>query len=535
MIKRHKKFHKNIYKKGNRYSIEKTIKGQHKCFKTFDNLQEAINYRDQLQANNWTPLLLTDEEIYEQKYKKYYQGIIRTQNGRRYKINNNHGKYLACTDTIEKALLYRDHYYTYNKQDAPRPNTLDLENNNHYITNGLQYPIPDRLIPFKNNSYGEGYIKKKGEYSYHIYQGSKNTKGYVCACRTYEQAYYVQKEMNKAKWDRTELPRILKKYPLWYTWLMEFYRFVVLDHEYKKRTGNNKYSINIPKDYWSDSKNPERITGYNKVEDALHERDFLVANDWDYDLLVESIDDTCNPYYDMEIPPYPQHKIRNLKERDYHEDELTIMYELINEDPTITQREICEILEVTEVSLRKWLEKFWGTTYEEFFTISKNGENPLILLDKRPIIYTPDLSRPKPSNFKNYIHYVKYNTRSPYEIVKDNIRYGSYHTEKQARAAVLKLKQCNWDKSRVSEIQESVGWKPLPHRGNIYPNSTGKSWSIRKKDKNRKMINYGTYKEHGLAVIIRDLLIENNWDKSMLYEIRRLAEVKFRDRIGVEV
>ena len=48
----------------------------------------------------------------------------------------------------------------------------DLEPNNWYINDGLEYPIPERLIQYKNTTYGEGVIKKKGEFSYHIYHGS---------------------------------------------------------------------------------------------------------------------------------------------------------------------------------------------------------------------------------------------------------------------------------------------------------------------------------------------------------------------------
>ena len=125
---------------------------------------------------------------------------------------------------------------------------------------------------------------------------------------------------------------------------------------------------------------------------------------------------------------------------------------------------------------------------------------------------------------EGYIQYSSRDKRSPYKVVKDGIRYGSYYTEKQAKQAVKKLKQCNWDKSKVSEIQKSVGWKPLPKRGNIYPYNKGKGWCIRHKNKDRKMINYGSYKDHDLAVIVRDMLILNDWNKEEYPMIRELAE-----------
>ena len=525
-FKRIPQLHKHIYKLGNRFRVEKSINGERKVFKTFSNITDAIKYRDKLIANNWEDLPLTPEEMYEQNHKEYYMGLIRTYNGRRYQVNNCKGEYLATIPTIEEALYYRDQYYTYNKNDAPRPSTLDLTTNNWYINEGLEYPIPERLIPFKNSTYGEGRIVKKGEFSYAIEYGKKETC-YICSCRTYEQAYYVKQEMNKCGWDRTQLQRILDDYPIWYTRLMELYRYVNIDSHYQKNhKGEIKYIIQIPRQFLEEGKQIGTYTGYSHLEDALYERDFLVAHDWDYDALVECIDDTKNPYYDMELPPYPQRKILNLKERDYHEKELTQIYELINEDSKLTQEEICEIVGVGEVTLRNWLKKFWNTNYAEFINISLNGENPITVLEKVPLIYDPDLSRPKPANFKGYIHYSSMDKRSPYKVVKDGIRYGSYFNKKQAKKAVKLLQKCDWDKSKVSEIQEKVGWKPLPKRGNIYPNTGGYGWSIRHKDKStRKFINYGcNYKNYNLAVMVRDMLIINDWNKDEYPSIRSLAE-----------
>ena len=524
-FKRIPQLHKHIYKLGNRFRVEKSINGERKVFKTFSNITDAIKYRDKLIANNWEDLPLTPEEMYEQNHKEYYMGLIRTYNGRRYQVNNCKGEYLATIPTIEEALYYRDQYYTYNKNDAPRPSTLDLTTNNWYINEGLEYPIPERLIPFKNSTYGEGRIVKKGEFSYAIEYGKKETC-YICSCRTYEQAYYVKQEMNKCGWDRTQLQRILDDYPIWYTRLMELYRYVNIDSHYQKNhKGEIKYIIQIPRQFLEEGKQIGTYTGYSHLEDALYERDFLVAHDWDYDALVECIDDTKNPYYDMELPPYPQRKILNLKERDYHEKELTQIYELINEDSKLTQEEICEIVGVGEVTLRNWLKKFWNTNYAEFINISLNGENPITVLEKVPLIYDPDLSRPKPANFKGYIHYSSMDKRSPYKVVKDGIRYGSYFNKKQARKAVKLLEACDWDKSKVSEIQEKVGWKPLPKRGNIYPNPGNYGWSIRHKNPNtRKMINYGSYKDYDLAVMVRDMLIINDWNKDEYPSIRSLAE-----------
>lgn len=521
-FKKNSHFHKYIFKVGNTYQIKKNINGKNKYFKSFDNLSDAIDYRDKLIANNWEKLPLTQEEIYEKNYKEYYKGLTRTNNGRRYQINNINGDYLATIKGLEEALYYRDKFYYSDKSKAPRPNTIDLTTNNIYLDCGLEYPIPERLIPFKNSTYGEGRIVKKGEFSYAIEYGKKENC-YICSCRTYEQAWYVQKEMNKCGWDKAQLQKILDNYPLWYTKLMEFYRYIHLDYDYKNKTGKEKYKINIPREYLEDGKNLEQYHGYTNIEDALHERDFLVEHDWDYDELVEAIDDTKNPYYNMDLPPYPQRKILNLKERDYHEKELTRVYELINNDQELSQEEICEIIGVGPVTLRNWLRNFWNSNYNEFIEIALTGENPINVLEKVPLIYQPDLSRPKPANFKGYIQYSSRDKRSPYKVVKDGVRYGSYYTEKQAKKAVSKLKQCNWDKNKVSEIQKSVGWKPLTKRGNIYPVNTG-GWMIRRKNKDRKMVNYGFYKDYDLAVIVRDMLILNDWNKDEYPSIRSLAE-----------
>ena len=520
---------KHIFKtKHGTYSIDKSVNGKRVHFTTCKTLHEAIHIRNLLRDNNWEHLPLTGDEVYEKNWKDYYTGLTRTFNGRRYQVYNNNGEYLATIPTIEEALYYRDQYYTYNKNDAPRPSTIDLITNNWYINDGLEYPIPERLIQYKNTTYGEGVIKKKGENSYHVHYGGSNNghKSYICACRTYEQAYYVKQEMNKCNWDKKQLQRILDDYPLWYTKLMELYRYVHLDHDYKRKTGEEKYKINIPRPYLEEGQNLVNITGYSHVEDALYERDFLINHDWDYELLVEAIDDTKNPYYDMDLPPYPQRKILNLKARDYHEKELTLVYELINDDPKLSQDDICEILGITAVTFRGWFSKFWNTNWREFRKISLSGENPINVLEKVPIVYQPDLSRPKPANFKGYIQYSSRDKRSPYKVVKDGIRYGSYFNKKQARKAVKLLEDYDWDKSKVSEIQEKVGWKPLPKRGNIYPNTGGYGWSIRHKDKStRKFINYGcNYKNYNLAVMVRDMLIINDWNKDEYPSIRSLAE-----------
>lgn len=524
--KEKQKLPKHIYKNTSGYSISKSVNGERIYFKNLPTLNEAVEYRDKLIANNWEPLPLTDEEIHERNVKEYYKGVIRSTNHRQYRVNNCHGDYLGNCSSIEEALQYRDLYYSYCFDDAPRPSSLDLTENNTYLDDGLKYPLPERLIPTCKSNYGKGSIKKKGEFSYHITYGGKQggNKRYYCACRTYEQAWYVRRELQKCNWDHDKVDEILDSYPLFYTELMELYQYVNMNHHIKNTTGKIRWQITIPKKYLEDGKNLEIINNYTHLEDALYERDFLVAHDWDYDLLVETIDDRLNPYWDMDLPPYPQRKILNLGNRDYHEKELTEIAKLIYAGEIVNQMEAAEYLGVNDVNIRNWLKRFWNSNWQEFKRISLTGENPVNVLEKVKKIYTPDLSKPMPSNFNGWVHKAG-SKLNPFMVRKGNVEYGCYPTEKMARRVVRKLQACNWDKSKLPAIKESVGFVPRPKRGNIYPNTNSRSWSVRHKEPGtRKMINYGSYKDYDLAVIVRDMLVLNDWNKEEYPSIRSLAE-----------
>lgn len=520
----------NIYIVQGRYVISKHINGKNTYFKSFKTLNEAMVYKRKLIDNNWEPLPLTEEEIYEQNIKEYYLGIHLSQNQRQYIVTNYKGDYLAHIPTIEEALQYRDMYFHSTHDESPRPSRLNLTENNLHIKHGLEYPLPDRLIrTLPESNYGKGRITKKGDCSYHIYYGGKSRESnYYCACRTYEQAWYVRRELQKCNWNRDKLQEILDNYPIFYTELMELYRYVNLDHEQKRRTGQIRYWINIPRAHLEEGKQLETITGYSHVEDALHERDFLVAHDWDYDLLVEAIDDTNNPYYDMELPPYPERKILNLSDRDYHEKELTEIYKLIYEEDITNQAEVCELVGITEITLRNWLKKFWNSSWNEFKQIASTGDNPINVLEKVKKIYTPDLSKPMPPNFKGWVHKCK-SKRSPFMVRKGNIEYGCYPTEKMARQVVKKLVQCNWDKTKLPAIKKSVGYEPVRNRGNVYPANKGKSWTVRHKEKHtRKMTNYGCYKDKRIAELVRDFLKIHDWDNELYPQLRQEAEHAIR-------
>ena len=506
---------KHIYKIGNRYSVSKSINNKHVYFNSFDNLNDAIEYRDRLRANGWKPVPDTPKIQREKNARKYYRNIQKGSHGYGYSIFYK-DKYMGRTDTIEEALYFRD---LARNGETRKPKELDLQTDNPYL-NGLEYPVPERLIPKKKKEwYGKGTIVKKGDTSFHVHHGGRKNgnKSYVCACPTYEMAEYVRREMNERDWNMDELQEVLDGYPEYYTKLLFFYQYI-----HQGRYNKDKWDILIPKEYLDEGKQIELIPGYVNIEDALFERDFLMKHDWNYELLVECIDDTKNPYYDMELPPYPTRKIKNISRRNYREKELTRIAELIREGHT-TLREMTEDLDCTEVTIRNWF-KLWNTNWPEFKQIVINGENPLEVLEKKPQIYKPDLSRQKPPNFKDYVHEVKMPSGIRYSIMRKGVSYGVYPDYELAKKIRKDLEKAGWDKSRLTEIQAKHGWQSMMGSKRwVYKN--GKyGWTVRRKDKNRRMITYWSGKDKRVACLIRDMLIMYGWNKEDMPWIKDIAE-----------
>ena len=397
---------KHIYKNNGKYNITKNINGKNRYFKRCDTLNEAIEYRDKLKQNNWEPLPLTEEEIFKKNQKEYYKGIHLFSSKRYYRANNENDEYIGGRKNIEEALYLRDIGKYKTLKDIPKD--IDLVTDNPYYKEGLKYPLPERLIrPERKSNYGKGTIVKKGETSFHIRHGKKGNgyKDYVCACPTIEMAEYVRAEMNKVDWDMDELQRILDDYPRYYTKLLFFYQYISRHRLHSQSTKGKVYrgwEITIPKEFLENNNSLEKIGVYNNIEDALFERDFLIEHDWDYDLLVECIDDRLNPYYDMDLPTYPTRKIRNISRKNYHEKELTQLAELLKEYPNCTQKELADMMGTIDVNIRNWL-KAWNTNYSEFKQLVLDGINPLEVLEKVEQIIQPDLSTSKPSNFNNRV------------------------------------------------------------------------------------------------------------------------------------
>jgi len=487
--------HRNIHKTANgHYAINKSINNKLVHFATLHTLAEAIEYRDRLIENNWQPLP-PPEHVHIGEYYKY----VRKHNGRYYSIFNFKEEFLGLTKSIEEALWFRDQYHDLPRDKVPNIRTLDLKTGNPYYQEGLEYPLPDRLVLSERQSdYGSGTIKQKGPASFHIHHGGKykGHKDYVCACPTIEMAEYVRTEMNKVDWDRTQLQRILDDYPRYYTKLLFFYQYINRNMLNGKQHG---WQLVFPKEY-TDNKLDAIV--YHDIRIALYERDFLKEHDWDYDLLVECIDDNANPYFDMELPTYPTRKIRNIKERNYHEKELAEAIEYVKQG--MSRQETADMLGVTDATVNGWLTKFWNSSWTEFKQLVLAGENPLEILEKQEKIYQPDLSRPMPSNYNNHVSYLQRLKR--WQVRKGNVTYGVYPTEELAHKISNDLKKVNWDKSKLKEIQARHGHKSIVNSKRwVYRNGNG--YMVRRKDKNGKGVYYGYWQDKRIANLVRDMLL----------------------------
>ena len=359
--------------------------------------------------------------------------------------------------------------------------------------------IDINLLPPRNTKKNGSIVKRKDN----LYVITKNNK-YYCSCVTYEQAYYVRQELIKCNWDKDCLNAILENYPVYYTDLLEFYRYVTVNN-----ASYFKWCISIPSKH-SDNGVTQQIRCTN-IEDALYERDFLVKHDWDYELLVYTIDDTSNPYYDVELPPYPERKIRNISVQDTHEKELTQIIEWLKETPKITQRSLCERLGVSDMTIRNWLSKY-HTNWREFKQLVRDGINPLDVLTMERHIYTPDLSVPKPpsNNFKGYIYNNSRSKKNPYGIMYKHKKYGCYPTRELAEKIMSELKKCNWDRKQLPRICSKYDYTPVMSKDYVYRNNND-SFSVRK-NINGKLVTFGTFGDYEVACRVRDIFKEREWN-----------------------
>lgn len=509
-------YNKYIYKLGNRYHIRKSLNGETEYFGSYDTFDEARKIRDKLMSNDWNKECIQDILDEKNKVKTYYQHI--RKNNRYYAIDGPDKTYQGQVKTIEEALYYRDIIFENNITDA-RPKDYDLITDNPYLKYGVEVPLPERLIlNFKPTDYGTGYIMEKGPQSYHVWYGST----YYYACPTYEMAYYVKQELNKCNWDKGQLDRIVDDYPVWYTWLMNFWKFIIPEG-----------------DSWLVSLTP-RNTGYDclerirfrRVEDALWERDLLVKYGFDEELVCECADDEKNPYYDMTIPPYPQRKVRRIKDREPRTELFDTLFTLIQEEPNLSQEEYCERAGMTSANFRTLLRNEYDTDWAEFKTLCESGEHPNDVLEQKPLIYKPDLTLHRTGT-----HIAHYNRlKSKYVVSRwENNRnhyYGAYPTKELAERIIKDLEKCGWDKSKLKEIQAKNGWQSMvgskrwvyPQKYNSKKNGvTVCGYTVRHKNKDKRMINYGYYTDKRVAEIVRDLMVECDWNKDKLEAAKGFA------------
>lgn len=504
---------RNIYKNNNgKYFIERRKDNVRTHYGTYDTFQEAMAARDELIRNGW----VKDENlILQEKTKKYYVNIHNDKT--HYNIAKGN-KFLGCTSTLEEALWYRDICREHNWQYDKKPFEMDLKTNNPYIENGLDYPVPKRLIMPPKAPKRKGSITRNSAQSNRVHLG----KSYFGSYPTFEMAYYVREKLNECNWDKTQLDRIVDEYPVWYTWLMNFWKFIIPD--------GDAWLVSLtPRNTGYD--NLERIRFHN-VEDALWERDLLVKYGFDEELVCECADDTLNPYYDMTIPPYPQRKVRRIKDREPRTELFDTLFTLIQEEPNLSQEEYCERAGMTSANFRTILRNEYDTDWAEFKTLCESGEHPNEVLEQKPLIYNPDLT----IHYEN-TNYVSYHKRekSPYliyhrnKVTQQSEYFGAYPTRELADKISNDLQKCDWDKSKLKQIQAKYGWKSVVNSKRwVYPHyytskKTGEKYVSHYMVRKKNIGYFGTYKDKRVADLVRDCLVLCDWDKSKLPLIKSFA------------
>ena len=512
---------KTPYEKAHGKYITKTANGKYVLYRAkngkvtyygrFDSFNDAVKQRDYYNEHGWV-------KPAKDPSKDYYKHIWLCS--RHYNVGKGQ-KYNGCLKTIEEALYYRDLCIEHN-WELPKPKELDLKTNNPYLKEGLEYDLPKRLVIPPKAPRRMGTISSKGEQFYGLTLGKDYYGGY----RTYEMAWYVREEMNKCGWDKSQLDRIVDEYPVWYTELNYLYQYV--------NPRDNGWVVGITPKH-STSGKLEHLY-FHRLEDALWERDLLLKYDWNEELMIECADDNENPYYDMELPPYPQRKVRRIKEREPRTELFNKLFDLIHNGGYYNQEQYCELCGTNSVTLRNILRKEYDITWQEFYGICMSGENPNDVLEQKPLIYQPNLERRYANT--NYVSYHK-REKSPYLIYHRNKEtgqseyFGAYPTRELADKISNDLQACNWDKSKLKEIQAKHGWSSVVNSKRwVYPQKytskkTGKTrivtWQVRRKGPDKKHINYGAYKDKRVAELVRDFLVENDWDKSRLDEFKDYA------------
>ena len=162
----------------------------------------------------------------------------------------------------------------------------------------------------------------------------------------------------------------------------------------------------------------------------------------------------------------------------------------------------------TSVNLRNIFKNEYDTDWAEFKTICESGEDPNEVLEQKPLIYKPDLSIHRDTT--NIAVYEKLKNKFVVSRWKDNRNhyYSAYPTRELAEKIVKDLRKVDWDKTKLKEIQAKHDWQSVinskrwvyPQKYNSKKNGvTIHGYSVRHKDKDKRMINFGYYKDKRVA------------------------------------
>ena len=138
-------------------------------------------------------------------------------------------------------------------------------------------------------------------------------------------------------------------------------------------------------------------------------------------------DNSQNPYYDIELPSYPQLCIHNI--HDHHNLYDTLINDvagIIINNHDITMEVAAKELWGNDISLCNTLKRY-DTGWNDFKELCLSGDDPLISLEFHPHIFTPDLSMHYGDDI--YIHtHKKNNGKVVYIIQKNRVYFGTYPT-----------------------------------------------------------------------------------------------------------
>lgn len=495
---------KYIYKtRNNKWTIQKSINGKNEYFGVYDTFNQAVKSRDKLIENDWK-ILTPQVDTIEDKTRKYYKSIYLTKNKKAYIVKYK-GEYITYTKSIEEALYARDLIYKYTPKKIDIK-SVTLTENNPYIINGLDYPLPHKLkLKPKNNPKitNYTYIRKKGEQSFQIRKHINGELKYFGTYATLEYARYIRDELIKNDWNEEKLSEIKDNYKYYYTNSLNLFKYI--------RPMNNGKWLFLYQEYaMGDDGKPfvttlESFGGWTNIEDAMWERDLYFEHKGDEVSMCE--DNRENPYYKMDLPAYPSRLKRNRKQKD-HKPILENLKKLIQDGMTL-QWECAKELNMKNIT--NILHKY-NTNWDEFKVLALADED-LSVLEARENIIIPDVS----VHYKNNNYVSRDNDK--YRVQRRGVYYGRYDDLKTATKVSKALEKVNWDKSKLNSIRKKYNCESKVNSKRwVYKH--GNKYYIRKTNENKKIINYGSYKDKRLAEKVRDKLVIHKWNKDLLPKIQ---------------